>query len=95
MIEKRGTVVADIRPEEFLFEADHNRIAIGRIEGLVEANNTELVPLLSDDVVSVKSGTERVLEKLQKLIVLGKIRAMCLVIVAVFVVLGVIIMLFK
>lgn len=95
MIEKRGTVVADIRPEEFLFEADHNRIAIGRIEGLVEANNTELVPLLSDDVVLVKSGTERVLEKLQKLIVLGKIRAMCLVIVAVFVVLGVIIMLFK
>ena len=53
-----------------------------------------MAPLL-DDIVSLKNGADRVDEKQQKLIDMGKIAAVCLVVVAVFVVLGVIIMFFK
>lgn len=94
IIQKRGAAVASIRTEQAFPEVDQIRIAIGRIEGLVEANRTELAPLL-DDVVSLKNGADRVVDKLQKLIDIGKIAAMCLVIVAVFVVVGVVTMLFK
>ena len=47
------------------------------------------------DVVSLKNGSDRVAEKLQKLVDLGKIVAVCLVVAAVFLVLGVITMFFK
>ena len=47
---------------------------------------------LLDDVVSLKN---RVDEKLEKLVVIGKIAAVCLVVLAVFVVVGVIIMVIK
>jgi hypothetical protein len=92
-IEKTG-VVAIIRPEESLPEVEQIRIAIRRLEGLVEANKTELAPLL-DDVVSLKNGADRVDEKLHKLIDIGKIVVVCLVVVAVFVVVGVVTMVVK
>jgi hypothetical protein len=94
IIEKRGTAMAGIRLEQSLPEVEQIRIAIGRIEGLVEANKTELARLL-DDVLSLKNGTDRVDEKLQKLIDIGKFAAVCLVVLAVFVVVGVIVMLVK
>ena len=75
-------------------EVEQIKIAIRRIEGVLEANKTKLTPLF-DDVLSLKNGSDRVAEKLQKLIDLGKIVAVCLVVVVVFVVLGVIIMFFK
>jgi hypothetical protein len=94
IIEKTETAVATIRPEESLPEVEEIRIAIGCLEGLLEANKTELTPLLAD-VVSLKNGSDRVAEKLQKLVDLGKIVAVCLVVAAVFLVLGVITMFFK
>lgn len=93
-IQKNRTVVAGIRAEKALPTVEQIRIAIEHIEGLVEANKTELAPLL-DDVVSLKNGADRVDEKLQNLVVIGKIAAVCLVVVAVFVIVGVIIMLVK
>jgi ubiquinone biosynthesis protein UbiJ len=92
-IEMTGDV-AIIRPEESLPEVEQIRIAIRRLEGLVEANKTELAPLL-DDVVSLKNGADRVDEKLHKLIDIGKIVVVCLVVVAVFVVVGVVTMVVK
>ena len=91
IIEKSGTVVAAIRPDGSLPEVEQMRIGIGCIEALVEANMTELAPLL-DDVVSLKN---RVDEKLEKLVFIGKIAALCLVVLVVFVVVGVIIMVIK
>lgn len=94
LIQKRGTAAGGISAEESLTEAEQMKIAIGRIEGLVEANKTELTPLLYS-VVSLKNGTDSVDAKLQKLVVLGKIGAVCLVLVTVLVVVGLIIMLVK
>ena len=93
-MEKRGTADAGIRQEDTMNEVEQIKIAIGRLEGVVEANKTELTPLLAD-VVSLKNGSDRVAEKLQKLVDLGKIVAVCLVVAAVFLVLGVITMFFK
>jgi hypothetical protein len=94
LVEKRGTADAGIRQEDSTNEVEQIKIAIGRLEGVVEANKTELTPLLAD-VVSLKNGSDRVAEKLQKLVDLGKIVAVCLVVAAVFLVLGVITMFFK
>lgn len=94
LVEKRGTADAGIRQEDSMNEVEQIKIAIGRLEGVVEANKTELTPLLAD-VVSLKNGSDRVAEKLQKLVDLGKIVAVCLVVAAVFLVLGVITMFFK
>jgi hypothetical protein len=94
LVEKRGTADAGIRQEDSTNEVEQIMIAIGRLEGVVEANKTELTPLLAD-VVSLKNGSDRVAEKLQKLVDLGKIVAVCLVVAAVFLVLGVITMFFK
>jgi len=91
LVEKRGTADAGIRQEDSMNEVEQIKIAIGRLEGVVEANKTELTPLLAD-VVSLKNGSDRVAEKLQKLVDLGKIVAVCLVVAAVFLVLGVITM---
>ena len=91
IIEKSGTAGAAIRPDGSLPEVEHMRIGIGCIEALVEANKTELTPLL-DDVVSLKNRGD---EKLEKLVLIGKIAALCLVVLAVFVVVGVIIMVIK
>lgn len=93
LVEKRGTADAGIRQEDSMNEVEQIKIAIGRLEGVVEANKTELTPLLAD-VVSLKNGSDRVAEKLQKLVDLGKIVAVCLVVAAVFLVLGVITMFF-
>ena len=92
MIENREAADTGTRPEP-LAEVEQIKIAIGRLEGVVEANKTELTPLLAD-VVSLKNGSDRVAEKLQKLVDLGKIVAVCLVVAAVFLVLGVITMFF-
>jgi hypothetical protein len=92
IIEKIETVVATIRPEESLPEVEEIRIAIGCLEGLLEANKIELAPLL-DAVVSLKNGADRVDENLQKLIDIGKIAAVCLVVVVVFVVVVVVVIL--
>lgn len=94
LVEKRGTADAGIRQEDSTNEVEQIKIAIGRLEGVVEANKTELTSLLAD-VVSLKNGSDRVAEKLQKLVDLGKIVAVCLVVAAVFLVLGVITMFFK
>ena len=91
IIEKSGTAMAAMKPEGSLTEVEEMRTGIGRIEALVEANKTELAALL-DDVVSLKN---RVDEKLEKLVLIGKIAALCLVVLAVFVVVGVIIMVIK
>ena len=93
LVEKRGTTDAGIRQEDSMNEVEQIKIAIGRLEGVVEANKTELTPLLAD-VVSLKNRSDRVAEKLQKLVDLGKIVAVCLVVAAVFLVLGVITMFF-
>ena len=93
LVEKRGTTDAGIRQEDSMNEVEQIKIAIGRLEGVVEANKTELTPLLAD-VVSLKNESDRVAEKLQKLVDLGKIVAVCLVVAAVFLVLGVITMFF-
>jgi len=93
LVEKRGTTDAGIRQEDSMNEVEQIKIAIGRLEGVVEANKTELTPLLAN-VVSLKNGSDRVAEKLQKLVDLGKIVAVCLVVAAVFLVLGVITMFF-
>jgi len=74
-------------------EVEQIKITIGRLEGVVEANKTELTPLLAN-VVSLKNGSDRVAEKLQKLVDLEKFVAVCLVVAAVFLVLGVITMFF-
>jgi hypothetical protein len=89
-----SAVVATSSREDFLPPVDDMRIAIRHIEGLVEANRTELVPLL-DELVSLKNGAVRVDEKLQKLINIGKTASVCLVVLVVFVVLGVVMMLVK
>jgi hypothetical protein len=56
MIENRGAADTGIRPEP-LAEVEQIKIAIGRIEGVLEANKTELTPLLDDgsDVKSYRS----------------------------------------
>jgi hypothetical protein len=90
LIQRAGTAVATSRPEVYVDVCREHRIPIGRQEGLLEANKTELAPLLT-----LKNGADGVDEKLQKLIALGQISAVCLVVVAVLVVAVVVIMLVK
>ena len=61
LVEKRGTADAGIRQEDSMNEVEQIKITIGRLEGVVEANKTELTPLLAD-VVSLKNGSDRVAE---------------------------------
>lgn len=94
IVEKRRPTDAGIRLEDSCPQVEQIRLAIGRLEGVVEANKTELTPLLAD-VVSLKNGNDRVAEILQKLVDLGKIVTACLVVVAIFLVVGVITTFFK